>query len=165
MGKLKLLRDQFKRHLTSINREKFVGVSGIAALTACALMGLSPEAPEAIRIGIFSLASSLGVEVAGSVLYDSYSWLLTKKTKDESLALHELASRIEREIRQDAKLRIALGTFLGSEDLNAFDIALEILDENPTVNRWLLYQVYREVTLITRDFKNLYPYVKEILAT
>jgi len=160
MPERKIIQERLRDFLLRLNPDRFVGASGIAVLCAASTAALLPASGETIPFVLAQWIGGLGLNVLASVLQQTYQNLNASSTNDEMERLTDLADALTIEIRQQPALLSEIGAFLA--DVDAFQIAEEVVKGNPAVHGWLLVQIYSDVMHYQSEFEHIHAALAEI---
>lgn len=162
MADLNRTRQRLKEELSRLDLEHVVGVGGLAVFSAASAFALVHPTDPNFVASLHAAFGTLGLNVLASLLVQGYTSLIAQPTGNEQERLGHLARTLEPAIKRDAKLRSEIGAFLNETD--AFDIAREIVEGNPTVHGWLLFKIYTDLVAYRNDFEQIQSSLDRILA-
>ena len=157
MPQLQLSRNRLSHYLSLITPDQAVGASGLVILFAASILSLLPT------VGITPLAqwiSGLGLNVLADFLFQQYQDLLSQPDRGELERLSMLAHKLTKDVQRQAELRHEIGVFLGN--MNAFQIAMEIVKGNPAIHGWLLARIHQDIAQYRNDFDHIHVTLAEI---
>lgn len=163
MNKMDSFRKRLSDYLSSLTPEQIVGTGGLAVLSAASILALEPMSSQSLSTSLSQWLGGLGLNVLAGVSQQAYQNLRIKPSDDELAQLTQLAKTLERDIRRQAKLRVEIGTFL--DNLNALQIAEEVVQGNPAVHGWLLVQIYNDTSLYRTDLARIHSTLDELASS
>jgi tetratricopeptide (TPR) repeat protein len=151
-------RERLERVLSHVTPAHVGAVSGTAVLCAASALALPPETWPAVLPWI----GAIGQNVLAGLLQQQLQELADEPSVDEQERLTKLAQALQGEIERDARLRVEVGAFL--DELDAVDIAEEVLRGNQALHGWLLVQIRRDVMKYGSEFARMHESLARIEA-